>query len=176
VGGARDEADFRSFVLTHRGGLVSLARHLYRLQPADAEDLVQTALARTAARWSGLRDPLAYARRSVVTAGIDRHRWWQRRVQEQSVDTLTLAGLPGTQDASPISDRMDVALASLPNLTRQVLLLRYYVGLSEVEVAELLGRPLGSVKSAAHRGISQLRLVLDPMAAPPERGGTHAAR
>jgi RNA polymerase sigma factor (sigma-70 family) len=49
-----------------------------------------------------------------------------------------------------------VALASLPGRRREVLVLRYYVGLSEAEIAATLGISPGAVKSAASRGLAAL--------------------
>ena len=49
------------------------------------------------------------------------------------------------------------AVRRLPTRQRAVLVLRYYEDLPEAEVARLLGLPLGTVKSLAHRGLARLR-------------------
>ena len=61
------------------------------------------------------------------------------------------------------------AIHQLPDLPRQVIVLRYLIDLTEVEVARLLDRPLGSVKSAAHRG---MRLLHEQLAEPSMKGAT----
>jgi len=53
-----------------------------------------------------------------------------------------------------------VALAGLPARRREVLVLRYYLGLSEAEIAATLGISNGSVKSAAARGLAALARAL----------------
>jgi RNA polymerase sigma factor (sigma-70 family) len=52
------------------------------------------------------------------------------------------------------------ALASLPRRRREVLVLRYYLGLSEAEIAAVLGISPGTVKSTAARGLTTLARVL----------------
>ncbi|HEY8545228.1 MAG TPA: sigma-70 family RNA polymerase sigma factor, partial [Acidimicrobiales bacterium] len=48
------------------------------------------------------------------------------------------------------------ALRALPDRQREVLALRYYLELSEAEIAEALGISTGSVKTHAHRGLAAL--------------------
>ena len=52
------------------------------------------------------------------------------------------------------------ALGALPPRQRTVLILRYWDGLSEAEVAEILDCPIGTVKSSASRGVGELRRML----------------
>jgi RNA polymerase sigma factor (sigma-70 family) len=54
------------------------------------------------------------------------------------------------------------AVRRLPARQRAVLVLRYHEDLPEAEVARLLGLPLGTVKSLAHRGLARLRGELGP--------------
>jgi RNA polymerase sigma factor (sigma-70 family) len=53
------------------------------------------------------------------------------------------------------------ALSQLPTPRRTVLVLRYYLDLPEAEVAEILGWRLGTVKSATHRALRDLRRILE---------------
>ena len=55
------------------------------------------------------------------------------------------------------------ALARLPRRQREVLALRYYLDLSEREIAETLGISPGAVKSHASRGADALRRSLSPL-------------
>jgi RNA polymerase sigma factor (sigma-70 family) len=74
-----------------------------------------------------------------------------------------LAQLSAEADAIRAEERHQVltALASLPARRREVLVLRYYLGLSEAEIARTLGISQGSVKSAAARGIAALARKLE---------------
>jgi RNA polymerase sigma factor (sigma-70 family) len=56
--------------------------------------------------------------------------------------------------------RVLAALTALPSRRREVLVLRYYVGLSESEIAATLGISAGGVKSAASRGLAALARTL----------------
>jgi RNA polymerase sigma-70 factor (ECF subfamily) len=57
--------------------------------------------------------------------------------------------------------RVQAALAELPSDQREALELAYYAGLSQSELAERLGVPLGTVKSRMFTGLSKLRDLLD---------------
>ncbi|MDX6200249.1 MAG: hypothetical protein QOJ79_3400 [Actinomycetota bacterium] len=124
-----------------------------------AEDVVQDAFIRLHRRWLLLRDPdkaLAYLRTSVVNGSRSRLR---RRRTERSY----VAAPPGehpsaehtvlrTADLRAVADE----LVQLPRRQREVLVLRYYLDLSEAEIAGALGISRGSVKSHAARGIATL--------------------
>jgi DNA-directed RNA polymerase specialized sigma24 family protein len=71
------------------------------------------------------------------------------------------------------------AVQVLPSRQRAVLVLRFHEDLAEAEVARLLGLPLGTVKSLAHRGLARLRDQLgspdlDPALSPPRAAATAA--
>ena len=65
------------------------------------------------------------------------------------------------------------ALRALPPRTRAVIVLRYWVDLSEAETAALLGCSVGSVKSNASRGLSRLRAALPRASASDRLGSAH---
>lgn len=132
-----------------------------------AEDLVQTALAKTyvAHRRGHVVNLDAYAHRALVTT----HRSWWRRRWHGEVATATLPE-PADGDAYAAVDRRSAvvaALATLPARQRTVLALRYLADLSEAETAAALGCPVGTVKSTANRALGTLRasgLLTDPEA------------
>jgi RNA polymerase sigma-70 factor (sigma-E family) len=120
-----------------------------------AEDLVQDALAKVAARWSRLRDeaPEAYARQIIVRTNIS---WWRKQRREVVVDP----GDRAVAAADPSVDRrllLDHALARLTARQRSVVVLRYYDDLSERETADLLGVSVGTVKSTTHDSLRRMR-------------------
>jgi RNA polymerase sigma-70 factor (sigma-E family) len=127
-----------------------------------AEDLAQTALARAYASWPRIRragDPDAYVRRVMVNAN---HSWFRkRRVAEQLTGTVPE---PDPVDATGgCDDRVTVmaALMSLPVGQRSVVVLRFWLDMTETQVAEALGCSVGNVKSQASRAVAKLRAGMD---------------
>ena len=142
-------------------------------EPWAAEDVVQDAFAGLYAAWTGLRDKEAavgYLHRSVVNGARSRGR---RRLtalrhrpaplpDEVSAEDAVLARWHG----GPVA----AALRGLPRREREVVLLRYYLDLSERQVADTLGLSLGSVKAYGSRGIASLRRALAPAVAQADLG------
>jgi RNA polymerase sigma-70 factor (sigma-E family) len=156
----RDRVEFVDFV-TERYS--SLCRTAYLLTGSNhtAEDVVQSALTRAFVHWARVRradSPDAYVRRMVVNEVISlRRRRWTREAVVEHTDWLPSAAVQvGPEDG--VVDRQDMAtaLASLTLRQRAVLVLRYYDGLSEAEIAEVLGIRPGSVKGHARAGLSAL--------------------
>ncbi|MFU8851611.1 SigE family RNA polymerase sigma factor [Micromonospora sp. SL1-18] len=148
---------FDDFVVTRSPRLLRTAFLLTR-DWASAEDLLQTALARAWEAWRRIDgDPEPYVRRIIVNAYASS---WRRRWRGE----LPTADLPETViEADPhVSlddrDRLWRALGRLPRRQRAVLVLRYFEDLSEVEIAEVLGCSVGTVKSQASRAVAKLRL------------------
>lgn len=124
-----------------------------------AEDLVQTALARTFARWRKVRreDALAYARRTLVNLDIDRHR---RRLGTVEVGDDALQTHPErTDERAEQRDEVVRLLRALTDRERRVVVLRHYLDLSEAEAARELGVAPGTVKSALSRALAKLRVA-----------------
>jgi len=124
-----------------------------------AEDLAQTTLANAYASWSRVRkadDPDAYLRRILLNSYRSGFR--KRRVAEQLSETV-----PDRTVADPVgkhSDRAAVlaAVATLPPKQREVVLLRFWLDLTEVQTAATLGCSLGNVKSQTARALAKLRV------------------
>lgn len=155
--GSEPEAEFREFML---GRWPSLVRFAYGLtgDRGHAEDLAQTALAKAYASWprvSRADDPDAYVRRILVNANNSRFR--KRRVDERSGTHLPDA--PVADPAHDVAERSALlaALMELPPKQRAVVLLRYWDGLTETQVAAVLGCSVGNVKSQASRALAKLR-------------------
>jgi RNA polymerase sigma-70 factor (sigma-E family) len=130
-----------------------------------AEDLAQTALERTYAKWRTVRrdDALAYARRIVVNLNVDRLR--RRRLTEVGGDALAHAegGAVDRSGHSVTDDRDHVVrlLAGLTEKERRVVVLRHYYDLPEAVVAHELGIALGTVKSTLSRALAKLRVRVE---------------
>lgn len=153
------ERDFRAFV---EATSLRLHRTAYALT-ADrlaAEDLVQDVLVRLYVAWPRVDDPLAYSRRALVNASINR---WRSRGRGLEVP-LTDAHERGVGvDATRQTDDRDVlvrALAVLPPRQRAVLVLRFLEDLSEAAAAAVLGCSTGTIKSQTARALARLRTVL----------------
>ena len=155
---ATDE-DFRAFFAQHYERLCRLG-FLLTGDPAQAEDLAQDALVRTWRRWRLVRkpdNPEAYARKVLV----NRHRSLLRR-------TLVEARYRDRPNEDYSDEHREDAIVlwaatrRLPLRQRAVLVLRYYEDLSEAEIAQVLGIPVGTVKTSARRGLARLRRSLDP--------------
>ncbi|MCK6486224.1 MAG: sigma-70 family RNA polymerase sigma factor [Phycisphaerae bacterium] len=58
-------------------------------------------------------------------------------------------------------DRLNAALAQLPEAERQVVMLRHFSQMSFKEIAELMGTPLGTALARAHRGLARLRVLME---------------
>ncbi|BFU46315.1 SigE family RNA polymerase sigma factor [Krasilnikovia sp. MM14-A1004] len=154
------EEAFQGFVTARSGALLRTA-YLLVGDRHWAEDLVQTALVKTFVKFAGIRDPGAlegYVRRTMATTATS---WWRGRpYRERPVDRFPDRAKdgPGTgPDAAVEQDAMWTHLRSLPAKQRAVLVLRYYEGLAEAEIAEVLGISRGTVKSHASRGLATLR-------------------
>jgi RNA polymerase sigma-70 factor (sigma-E family) len=154
-----EPAGFRDFVASRSPALLRSAWMLTGdLQLA--EDLLQTALARTWPHWSRVStgQPDAYVRRVMVrTHGA----WWRRRWRAEA----PAAVVPDETVADPYLQSDDrgvliAALAGLPTRQRQAVVLRYYDDLPEKEVADLMGCSVGTVKSQSAKGLARLRAAL----------------
>ena len=155
-----DEDAFRAFVASRTPALLRSA-YLLVGDHGQAEDLVQTALVKTYLAWSRIREPGAvesYVRRTMATTATS---WWRgRRFRERVVETLPETAATDDLDPSLERDRLWSHLRQLPPRQRAVLVLRYYEGLSEAEIADSLGVSKGTVKSQNSKAMATLRSKL----------------
>ncbi len=125
------------------------------------EDLYQDTLQRLASRWATIDNPSAWSRRVMHNLSVDRFRAARSRPAEVAApDDGPGVADPRSGDwleAVEVRPALLRALADLSDTQRLVLALRFLEDRSEAEVAELLGVPVGTVKSAASRGIGRLR-------------------
>ena len=156
---ATAEAAFREFVAASGSRLLRTA-YLLTGDRGHAEDLVQLALERTACRWSGLAgSPEAFARTVLLHAATDRWRRRRARVREIFDEVHEPRVADGT-DQLLLRRDLFAAMRQLPPRQRAVLVLRYFVDLSEKETARELGVSVGTVKSAASRALDRLRILV----------------
>ena len=149
---------FRAYVAARSPALLRTA-YLLTGSRADAEDLLQTALAKTYLAWDRIREREAvdgYVRRVLVNTQTS--RWRRRRVDEYPTAELPERG-SGRDAAEDLAlhDALWTALAGLPKRQRATVVLRYYEDLSETETAHVLGVSVGTVKSTTSRALAKLR-------------------
>ena len=153
--------DFTEFVAARSKRLIRLAYVLTCDQHA-AEDLLQNALTKAAARWGQIHTaPEAYVRRIMYREQVS----WLRRRARRPETTVAQVPEPGAgDDAVSVEARLALREALRPR-RRAVLVLRYLEDLPESQVAEILGCSVGTVRSQTHKAIAQLRSALPSLAA-----------
>jgi RNA polymerase sigma-70 factor (sigma-E family) len=152
---ASSEERFDAFVAA-RGSALWRSAWLLTGDHHLAEDLVQTALAKSWPHWQRLQDEgrfEAYVRRTLFTTYV---AWWRRKWNgERPSDHPPDRPAPAI-DADLGRDLM-TALAGLPRMQRAVVVCRWFEDLSEAETAERLGIAAGTVKSHSSRALAALR-------------------
>ena len=150
------EAGFTDFVRA-RGAALHRTAYLLTGDWALAEDLLQTALAKSYPRWGSIRaeNPEAYVRAVVANTYAT---WWRRRWRAE-VPHDELADRPGEDAWSEVDSRAALrdALDRLPRRMRAVIVLRFHEDMTEAAVAAALGSSVGTVKSQTAKALAKLR-------------------
>ncbi len=152
----KDE-EFRAWVTGRSASLLRTAYLLTGSRP-DAEDLLQTTLAKTYLAWGRVREREAldgYARRVMVNTQTS--VWRRRKVDERPTDQLPERGGRDQTADLDLHDALWSALARLPRRQRAAVVLRYYEDLSEAETARVMGVSTGTVKSTTSKALAKLR-------------------
>jgi RNA polymerase sigma-70 factor (sigma-E family) len=161
---AIDDPCFREYVTARSRSLLRTAYLLTGNIP-DAEDLVQSALAKTYQAWDRIEDRAAldgYVRRAMVNTHIS---WWRRRrVEEFPTDEVPDQVVADPSGNSDLQDTLRRAIDRLPQRMRAAVVLRYYEDMTEAEVADVLGVSLGTVKSTVSRAVAKLRIDAELLA------------
>ena len=165
------DGEFTEFV---HASWASLYRTAYLMlgDRAEAEDLVQTTLAKTYASWSKVREVRAapaFARTVLVNTAAS---WFRKKSWRNERPT---AVLPDSGHENDPTDRPAViaALAQLPPRQRAVIVLRYYDDLTVAQTAAALGCSDGTVKSQTSDALTRLRGLLGDAVIPLELGAHH---
>jgi RNA polymerase sigma-70 factor (sigma-E family) len=152
----QSDEEFRDFMRARWPAMVRLAYTLSGDQ-GHAEDIAQSAFARVYSSWgrvSRADDPAAYVRTIVIRENSKRFRR-QRVVEDLRADVPERAGETG--DRVGDRDALRRALRLLGPRQRAVIVLRYWLDLSEPATARALGCSVGTVKSQASRALAILR-------------------
>lgn len=156
--GSKHEAELRVFVELNYAKL-SKAAYFLTGDWQLAQDVTQAVMLDVIRKWDRIRTvefPAAYVQAMLVRQASSHRRMPWRRSE------TTVADPPEHPAASDIegfeaSESLQRHLSSLPQKQREVLVLRYYLGLSEAEIAHALKCSVGTVKSRASRGLEALR-------------------
>ncbi|GGM51201.1 RNA polymerase sigma24 factor [Micromonospora sonchi] len=154
-----ERALLAEFVASRAPVLIRVA-YLLTGDRSSAEDLFQSALAKTIPRWRSIRhsDPEGYLRAVMYREQVS---WWRRLRRRRDVSIGTDASVVADPSAgTDLRLALQAALWQLPPAQRAVVVLRYYEDLPEAEVAELLGCSVGTVRSRTHRAVTRLRQLL----------------
>jgi RNA polymerase sigma factor (sigma-70 family) len=142
-----------AFEETYRANRLGLVRLAFLMCGSHdlAEDLVHDAFASAHPRWHAIDNHVAYLRRAVVNRAKDEQRRDVRRRRAPYPLASDLVTPP------PDVDQTWALIQKLPWERRAVLVLHYHADLPLVEVARLLDRPEGTVRSDHHRALDWLR-------------------
>lgn len=165
-----DEAGFAIFYRRFSPGLFSMVYRIL-LDQKESEDVVQEAFVQM---WKN-RENYDPARSSLFTwavmisrnRAIDRLRSRARRFRTLEAVAAETEAVPATvaqaDDLAGQHDersRIRAALFSLPEPQRQAIDLAFFSGLTQVQISEELGTPLGTIKARIRRGLLALREIL----------------
>lgn len=150
---------------THYKSLVRLASLLLG-DTGRSEEVVQDAFVRLHSRFGGLQrvdNAPAYLRSAVLNGARSQLR--RQAVRDRHAERATAREVSPSAEAGALSrgehDRVLAALRHLPDRQREALVLRYYLDLSEAEMAAAMGISTGSVKTHLHRGLDALGNLLE---------------
>jgi RNA polymerase sigma-70 factor (ECF subfamily) len=191
---ARDvDAAFPALVAEHSDRLYTIALRLLG-DRRDAEEVAQDALVRAFRAMHGYppeRVATLRLRPWLASIAVNLARNRRRRLDDRqppgSLEPLIDAGFDPPSDArtgpAVAADRRETqrelvaALLRLTPAVRSAIVLRHIDGLSVAEVAEALGRPEGTVKAQVHRGLRELRVLIEALREPrPSHSAASAAR
>jgi RNA polymerase sigma-70 factor (sigma-E family) len=152
---------FDDFVRDHQAALVRYAALLCRSR-ALAEDLVQEVLVRVYLRWDALNSAEgslpAYVRRAVTNEYLSwRRRWSTRHVHLADATVLAQVQVDPWQSHD---DELWECLGRLPARQRAAVVLRYYEGLPDAEIGEVMGCREATVRGHVSRGLASLRSAI----------------
>jgi RNA polymerase sigma-70 factor (ECF subfamily) len=173
---AGDQSAFMALVHSRGDRLFSIAQRILR-DVDRAEDALQDALVIAWRDLPGLRDPDrfdAWVHRVLTNVCLAHATRERRRVANLRV--LPLDGPTAPDDLLGVVDRdqLDRGFRRLTPEERAILVLHHYVGYAPSEIAEILGKPPGTIRSRLHHAHRAMRAALDAEARVSTVGGTSA--
>lgn len=157
----KTEEEFRKLIESRQTMVFSIALRILR-NPSVAEEIAQDVFLNLYERLSEIEDPAHldnWLRRVTAHRSIDWLRQVQRRPETYAEDAV-LDDLPSQErpDIDPwLKRQADALVASLPEIPRTILVMRYQQDLMPEEIADLLEMPVTTVKSHLQRTLKLLR-------------------
>lgn len=158
----RQHDDLETFARARMGELLRYATALSG-DPHQGADIVQEVLVRASTQWRRIRltgRPDLYVKRMITNEHLSWRRRWHTRTVVATDDAALHALAPAHADpATGVADRDDVRqrLAQLTPRQRTVLVLRYYEGMDDADISQVLGLAPSTVRSTAARALLSLR-------------------
>jgi RNA polymerase sigma-70 factor (sigma-E family) len=153
---------FEEFANTRLPALLRFAV-LLSGDPHTAADLVQDALVKAQEQWKRVcaaEQPDRYVRRMITNRYIDQRRGsWLRRVVLRA-DPAEPRPVDDHAETTVDRDQVWALLATLPRQQRAALVLRYYEGMRDAEIGEVIGCSVGTVRGYISRALATLRVEL----------------
>lgn len=163
-----DYEQFAPLVTPHTATITRMAAALVGMP--DAEDAAQEALMRAWRAWPGLREADS-TRAWLMQITVNVCRTWRARslgLRQGTVDRLDSTVPPEDVPSAMLGandhiNALDLrqALLTLSADLRQVITLRFYIGMDSTEIGELLSEPPATIRSRLRRAVIQLRRALD---------------
>jgi RNA polymerase sigma-70 factor (ECF subfamily) len=153
-----DNAEFAGLVRRYQGMVYSIAWNYLR-NHAVAEDVAQEAfldLHRALARIESEEHAMRFLRKATTHRCVDEGRRARHRPRVGLDDVQEPGMIPKPKDPM-LNDALQKLVASLPDRSRMMVILRYQEEMEPGEIAATLGVPLGTVKSSLHRALAVLR-------------------
>src|ERR1700677_2391679 len=153
------QADFEQLVDEHQSMVFSLALRMTG-DRGLAEEIAQDVfmeLDRNMAKIESPQHAIFWLRRVAISRSTDALRRRQARGFGQWVEIVESQLARELERGSPLGDRIEALLATLPEAQRAAIVLRYQEDLTPEEIAVTLGAPLATVKSQLQRGLKLLR-------------------
>ena len=153
---------FAEIVRQHQAMVYSIGWHFLR-DRSVAEDLAQDVFLGLHRNLTGIESPAHltnWLRQAMTRRCID----WSRRSAQKlrvSLEAVKEPSAPAKHGDPFVSDQVARAMASLPDRSRMMVVLRYQEDLDPNEIAQLLAVPIGTVKSTLHRALAVMRVRLE---------------
>ena len=153
------QPDFEQLVDEHQSMVFSLALRMTG-DRGLAEEIAQDtflALDRNLGKIESLQHAIFWLRRVAISRSTDALRRRRVRGIDQWVEIDESHGVRELEHGSPLADRIEALLATLPEAQRAALILRYQEDMTPEEIAAALDAPVATVKSQLQRGLKLLR-------------------
>jgi RNA polymerase sigma factor (sigma-70 family) len=165
---AGDQGSFEMIATSYRAMLFSVFLRWFRLSEEDAEDLFQEVMLQLVVKAAQIRNVRTWLLGTAINQAKKRIRRLirERNLAERYVENLELNAPEDREDVRELIAR---GLQFLKPGDRKLLALIYIQGLSYQEVADVLGRPIGSIGPLRGRALKRLSKAVDELETPPDR-------